>query len=196
HPRGREVGLGDLRVDDRPPGAGRAADGVPVGRCRLGRDPEHGSERLLRDRVRWLPGDGELAQRNTIAARGETHPLLTHAPLCSLERRGAFVYACDMAKNMTGVEMRPTPAGRKALEEGRYEDVAALPSRMKQYRVARRVDGQRIRTPFCATAALAEEDFAERLEQARRGTKVDAATARLLVGQYAERWIKRRHGLV
>ena len=92
--------------------------------------------------------------------------------------------------------MRPTPAGRKALEEGRYEDVAALPSRMKQYRVARRVDGQRIRTPFCATAALAEEDFAERLERARRGTKVDAATARLLVGQYAERWIKRRHGLV
>ena len=101
-----------------------------------------------------------------------------------------------MAKNMTGVEMRPTPAGRKALEEGRYSDVAPLPSRMKQYRVVRRVDGQRIRTSFHATVALAEEDFEERLEQARRGTKVDAATARLLVGQYAERWLKRREAHV
>ena len=106
------------------------------------------------------------------------------------------MYACVMAKNMTGVEMRPTPAGRKAIEEGRYSDVASLPSRMKQYRVARRVNGQRIRTPFCATAALAEEDFSRRLEMAGRGTKVDATTARLLVGQYAETWLKRREAHV
>ena len=101
-----------------------------------------------------------------------------------------------MAKNMTGVEVRPTPAGAKAIREGRYADVAALPSRMKQFRIARRVDGQRIRTPFLPTAALAEEDFAGRLEQVSRGTRVDAATARLLVGQYAERWLKRRHAHV
>lgn len=101
-----------------------------------------------------------------------------------------------MAKNMTGVEIRPTAAGRKAIEEGRYADAAALPSRMKQYRVSRRVEGRRVQTRFCATAAEAEEQFDELLAKVSRGTKVDAKTARINVEQYAERWLKRREALV
>src|SRR5699024_7602562 len=149
-----------VRRDARPPEG--AVCHLPVGGPTRDRPrPRHGGRAgtalpRLQCRPRALPRR-PLQARERHRVPGVTHP---HTALCfCLEPRGAFVYACDMAKNMTGVEMRPTPAGRKALEEGRYEDVAALPSRMKQYRVARRVDGQRIRTPFCATAALAEEDF-------------------------------------
>lgn len=92
--------------------------------------------------------------------------------------------------------MRPTAAGRKAIEEGRYAGAADLPSRMKQYRVSRRVDGRRVQTRFHATAALAEAEFDELQDKASRGTLVDAKTARTNVEQYAQRWAARRDALV
>lgn len=74
--------------------------------------------------------------------------------------------------------------------------MASLPARMKQYRVSRKVKGQRIQTPFVATAALAQAEFKVLEEKAAGGTRVDAAAARISVEQYAGRWLERREALV
>lgn len=97
-----------------------------------------------------------------------------------------------MASREVGVEVIPTPDGKRLLSEGRYSNGRDLPSKYQQWRIDRRVKGQRVRTKVHPTLEAARTEFRELERQARNGVRMDKASRAVTFGELSAQWLERR----